>query len=194
MKTGTPDTTLQEVNHTWDAIGNLTKREDLLPAQAETETFAYDFLDRLTSETNFLFKFGDSGPSSTVSTPWHAETNSSGNTWVADWGNYRIGEYTSTGQFVGSFGQDKLGSPTGVTRDAAGNFFVPDFWNDRVYQFTRYGNYVQDWGGQGSGDGQFSHPADVVYNSTNNYVYVVDQYNHRVQYFDTWGTFVGKWG
>ncbi|MBI4330226.1 MAG: hypothetical protein HY673_02960, partial [Chloroflexi bacterium] len=192
VKTGTPETTHQEVNHTWDAIGNLTKRENV--KDSETETFTYDFLDRLTQETNFLFKFGDTGPSSTVSTPWHAETSSSGNTWVADWGNYRIAEYTSTGQFVGSFGQQQLSSPTGVTRDPAGNFFVPDFWNDRVYQFTRYGNYVQDWGGQGSGDGQFSHPADVVYNSTNNYVYVVDQYNHRVQYFDTWGTFVGKWG
>ncbi|MBI4331640.1 MAG: hypothetical protein HY673_10205, partial [Chloroflexi bacterium] len=196
VKTGTPDTTLQQANHTWDAGGNLTKREDLLPAQAETETFAYDFLDRLTSETNFLFKFGDTGPSSTVSTPWHAETNSSGNTWVADWGNYRIAEYTSTGQFVGSFGEQQLGSPTGVTRDGDGNFYVSDFWNDKIYKFTSTGNFAWEKGGYGSGNEQFKHPADVVFISSNNnaYIYVADQYNSRVQYFDTSGNYVGTIG
>jgi RHS repeat-associated protein len=38
---------LQDVKHTWDAGGNLAQRQDVLAA--ETETFTYDFLDRLTS-------------------------------------------------------------------------------------------------------------------------------------------------
>jgi RHS repeat-associated protein len=38
---------LQDVKHTWDGAGNLTQREDVI-AQ-ETESFAYDFLDRLTA-------------------------------------------------------------------------------------------------------------------------------------------------
>jgi RHS repeat-associated protein len=43
---GTP-TTLQDVQHTWDASGNLTQRYDVVGST--TENFGYDFLDRLTS-------------------------------------------------------------------------------------------------------------------------------------------------
>ncbi|MBI4188785.1 MAG: RHS repeat-associated core domain-containing protein [Chloroflexi bacterium] len=42
-------TALQDTRHTWDAGGNLYQREDVLASQ--TETFGYDFLDRLTSVT-----------------------------------------------------------------------------------------------------------------------------------------------
>jgi RHS repeat-associated protein len=38
---------LQDVKHTWDAAGNLTQRQDIV--SSETESFAYDYLDRLTS-------------------------------------------------------------------------------------------------------------------------------------------------
>jgi RHS repeat-associated protein len=38
---------LLDIKHTWDAGGNLTQREDVVATQ--TETFGYDFVDRLTS-------------------------------------------------------------------------------------------------------------------------------------------------
>lgn len=38
---------LQQLQHTWDATGNMAQRKDLVVA--ETETYACDFLDRLTS-------------------------------------------------------------------------------------------------------------------------------------------------
>ena len=41
------DLVVQDEKYTWDAAGNLTQREDILAV--ETETFTYDFLDRLTS-------------------------------------------------------------------------------------------------------------------------------------------------
>ena len=41
-----PSGTLQDVKYTWDAGGNLSNRQDLV--SSETETFSYDFLDRLT--------------------------------------------------------------------------------------------------------------------------------------------------
>ena len=41
---GTP--VLQDMRYTWDAGGNLTQRQDLVAA--ETESFTYDYLDRLT--------------------------------------------------------------------------------------------------------------------------------------------------
>jgi RHS repeat-associated protein len=42
-----PDVVLQNTTYTWDANGNLYQRQDVLAGQ--TETFVYDFLDRLTS-------------------------------------------------------------------------------------------------------------------------------------------------
>ena len=42
-----PTSVLQSVEHTWDATGNLTQRKELVVP--ETETFGYDFLDRLTT-------------------------------------------------------------------------------------------------------------------------------------------------
>ncbi|MBI4330931.1 MAG: hypothetical protein HY673_06600 [Chloroflexi bacterium] len=104
---GNPDTTLQDVKHTWDSIGNLTKRETrVTDSRWETESFAYDFLDRLTSQTGFLFSFGDSGnASSRVSTPYKAAVDSSGNIWVADWDNARIAKYNAEGSYANfSFG------------------------------------------------------------------------------------------
>ncbi|MBI4332102.1 MAG: SMP-30/gluconolactonase/LRE family protein, partial [Chloroflexi bacterium] len=35
---------------------------------------------------------------------------------------------------------------------------------------------------------------DIVFSSSNNYIYVTEQFNNRVQYFDTSGNYVGKWG
>jgi RHS repeat-associated protein len=46
IKSVKDSTTLQDVKHTWDAIGNLTQRQDLVGS--ETENFTYDFLDRIT--------------------------------------------------------------------------------------------------------------------------------------------------
>jgi len=53
-----------------------------------------------------------------------------------------------------------------------------------------------DWGGYGSGNGQFNRPrfisgtGDFYYG----YIYVTDTDNNRVQYFTADGSFLGKWG
>src|SRR4051812_6490675 len=52
--------------------------------------------------------------------------------------------------------------------------------------------YVTQWGGYGSGDGQFILPAGVATDSAG-YVYVVDQNNNRIQKFSSSGTFLAKW-
>ena len=56
-------------------------------------------------------------------------------------------------------------------------------------------NYVLDreWGGFGSGPGQFRFPAMIAVDAQSN-VYVVDQHNHRVQKFDSGGRLVAAWG
>jgi RHS repeat-associated protein len=43
-------TVLQDIRHTWDAVGNLNQRQYLVGG--ETETYSYDFLDRLTGRSS----------------------------------------------------------------------------------------------------------------------------------------------
>lgn len=53
--------------------------------------------------------------------------------------------------------------------------------------------FLGEWGGAGSGDGEFQTPTSVATDSSN-YVYVADSGNNRIQKFTELGTFVGKWG
>ncbi|MBI2851988.1 MAG: hypothetical protein HYX84_02630, partial [Chloroflexi bacterium] len=47
IKAEKPGLVLQQVTHTWDNGGNLVERARTYPEPSETETFTYDFLDRL---------------------------------------------------------------------------------------------------------------------------------------------------
>lgn len=78
---------------------------------------------------------------------------------------------------------------------ADGHIFVLSWSSDRVYEYAKSGSSwrrVRDWGGTGSGDGQFQNPWDIDIVGGN--IYVTDAQLNRVQVFTTTGTFLGKWG
>jgi len=54
------------------------------------------------------------------------------------------------------------------------------------------GQFILQWGGQGSGAGQFQEPVDVAVDEEGN-VYVADLGNKRVQRFDANGRFLAVW-
>ena len=54
-------------------------------------------------------------------------------------------------------------------------------------------SFVRQWGGSGSGNGQF-HATHAVACSPLLRVYVADEANHRVQFFSMSGTYLGKFG
>jgi RHS repeat-associated protein len=92
-------TALQDVRHSWDAGGNLSTRLDVL--SSETETFNYDFIDRLT---------GVSGPYTELFT--YDET---GNMTSMDGDTYTYGEDGAGPHAVTSIGDNIY------TYDANGN-------------------------------------------------------------------------
>lgn len=53
--------------------------------------------------------------------------------------------------------------------------------------------YKGQWGGKGTGDGQFEGPGFAAVGPTG-IVYCADSRNHRIQYFTSTGSFLGKWG
>ena len=72
--------------------------------------------------------------------------------------------------------------------------YVTDTSNDRVQVFNTGGVRVNQWGGPGSGKGQFNGPSGIAINHDNGFVYIADTGNHRVQMFDTAGRFIAQWG
>ncbi len=54
-------------------------------------------------------------------------------------------------------------------------------------------NYVREWGGYGSGPGQFINPAYIAVDPSD-FVYVADSGNNRIQKFTSDGVFVTAWG
>ena len=53
--------------------------------------------------------------------------------------------------------------------------------------------YDSQWGGQGTGNGQFDFPEGVAVAPSGD-IYVADTANNRIQHFDASGNFIGKWG
>lgn len=101
--------------------------------------------------------------------------------------------YDTNGIYLRTWGQGLLGDAAGVSVDASRNVYVSDFVGHRVRKFDRLGASLGNWGGLGSGDGQFNTPFDNAVDPFGN-VFVSDYLNHRVQVFTSTGAFLRKWG
>ncbi|MCB1133500.1 MAG: hypothetical protein KDN05_20450, partial [Verrucomicrobiae bacterium] len=109
----------------------------------------------------------------------------------------RILQFTESGTFVRRF-DAVFGFILGIVCDSSGNVHVLDRGDSKVKTFLPDGTFVRDWGGSGTGDGQFSLSSAYRYNliavDSNDQIFVCDPGNSRVQVFDAEGTFQRKWG
>jgi sugar lactone lactonase YvrE len=103
-----------------------------------------------------------------------------------------------------TFNYQPSGSPTSSPSSSSEYILVADAWNSpsigvnmitsRIQKFDMNGNYVGPFGrGYGTGDGQFSGPNDITFDSAGN-IYVTDVSNSRIQKFDANGDFISKFG
>ncbi|MBF0537892.1 MAG: 6-bladed beta-propeller [Nitrospirae bacterium] len=162
----------------------------------------FDFHCELTINNNYdtIEIVNDNNKDNCIHFPAGIASDAQGNIYVADWGNYRIQEFSPDGTHminIGSYGSGdtQLKFPSGIALDASGNIYVADTLNHRVVKFSAYGNYIFKIGSgsAGNGDGQFSYPAAVAVDLDGN-IYVADFGNHRIQKFDSQGKFVMQWG
>jgi sugar lactone lactonase YvrE len=139
-----------------------------------------------------------------------AETDGSGNVYIADYRNNRIRKINTSGiittlagngtsGFSGDGGQAtaaEINSPGGVSVDGSGNVYFADEGNNRVRKVNTLG-IISTIGGNGtanySGDGgqataaELSAPYDVSLDATGN-VYIADLSNSRIRMINTSGT------
>ncbi|WP_340013056.1 S-layer homology domain-containing protein [Paenibacillus sp. FSL K6-1318] len=84
-------------------------------------------------------------------------------------------------------------TPVALAINDQGMIHVADYGNNRIVVLDPVGRYVAEWGGMGSGNGQFNYPSGIAFDSHSN-VYVVDRQNHRIQKFDANGNYLAQWG
>lgn len=74
-----------------------------------------------------------------------------------------------------------------------GTLFVADAGHHRIMKFSETGQFLSQWGGVGSGNGQFQEWIGVDVAPSGN-VYAADYTSNRVQKFDSEGQFLLEWG
>ena len=68
---------------------------------------------------------------------------------------------------------------------------MPPIWHTRVI-FAKQSQTCGDWGGRGTGPGEFNGPAGIAVGPDGS-IYVTDLHNHRVQRFGTDGRYLSQW-
>ena len=98
---------------------------------------------------------------------------------------------------VAGDGEDTFNQPNAVAIAPNGDIFISDGHNRgrgnaRVVKFTKDGKFIKQWGGHGSGTGQFEVPHTMAFDSQGR-LFVGDRANNRIQIFDQDGKFLAEW-
>ncbi len=121
--------------------------------------------------------------------PTGIDFDSKGHLFVSDTENMRIQILDKRGRVVGGIGRpprdmndsDRLfGLPAGLTLDNKENVYLVDSFNHQIRVFDHDGNDKGRYGKQGSLDGMFNYPSDIVYAGGDVFV-IADKWNSRIQ-------------
>ncbi len=142
------------------------------------------------------------GPAGCTSCGAHSiRLDPQGSIWVVDAPGHVIYKLSQDGQIVmqlgtkgvSGTGHNTFNLPTDIAFAPNGDLYVSDgYRSQRVVRFTRDGKYVTEWGGWGSGPGQFYLPHNLAIDAQGR-VYVTDRENRRIEVFDGNGKFLKEW-
>ena len=148
----------------------------------------------------YMAKFGgeygmESSENGKFRNPAGITHDAAGNLWVADSGNNRIEEFSSSGVYTGKFGVSGTGNgqfkePSGIASDAAGHLWVGDTFNKRTQELTSGGSWMRNLT---SATVKMSRPAGTTIDASGN-LWQVEAGANRVDEFNSSGTFVKTFG
>jgi DNA-binding beta-propeller fold protein YncE len=155
---------------------------------------------------NFLREWG---PPAIAKEAHSLRIDRNGFIWITDTGAHQVKKLRPDGTLVMTLGKygvpgnghDTFNMPTDVFVIKNGDFFVTDgYGNQRVVKFSKDGKFIKEWGGQGTGPGQFRLPHSIVQDSRGRLI-VSDRCGlgashctgDRIEIFDTNGTFLDQW-
>lgn len=102
----------------------------------------------------------------------------------------RIEMFDSRGRFLGHWGSGI--NAWDMALDSSGNLYITDVASSSVIKYGPGGGYITQWGGLGSGNGQFDSLTGIAIDAANN-VYIADRNNKRIQKFTSNGGYLGQW-
>ena len=116
--------------------------------------------------------------------PWDIAIGPNDEVVIVEINNKEVIIFDKDLKLIRTFGQgsgdSKLNYPVGVA--VGHNVIAVSEFNDHVVKFSLQGDYLSKLGSYGSGDGQFTNPQGLCFNS-HGLLYVVDNSNYRVQVF-----------
>ncbi|WP_341301991.1 cadherin-like beta sandwich domain-containing protein [Lysinibacillus sp. FSL H8-0500] len=134
-------------------------------------------VQKFTSDGTYITQFGG------LSEPLYVAIDKDGNVYTTNRDYYSdnqwVQKYKADGTFLTQWTGD-FKEVAGIVIDAEGNVYVADAGNHSIKKFTSNGEYLTEWGGFGTGNGQFNYPTDLAMDSAGN-IYVTDTRNKRVQ-------------
>ena len=110
------------------------------------------------------------------------------NVYLCDAAAHRVIVLDPRGNFIRTFGADRLENPTGIAVAPDGALYVSDYDLDQVFKFNEAGEFLLSWGASGGGDQQFNSPNGIAVDAAGD-VYVADFYNKVVKVFNGEGVF-----
>jgi peptidylamidoglycolate lyase len=123
------------------------------------------------------------------------------NVWLTDVALHQVFKFTNDGKRLLALGERGISGadhahfnlPTDIAVLPDGSFYVSDgYKNTRVVKFSAEGKYELEWGGKGSGVGEFNLPHGIALDASGR-IYVCDRSNARLQVFDSKGEFITAW-
>ena len=136
--------------------------------------------------------------------PHGMDVDDEGNVWTADQRGHQVLKFDPEGELLMTIGEKGragepplLDEPTDVVVAPSGEVFITEghsFANgaNRVSKYTADGTFIMQWGGTGSGAGQFNVPHTIALDSGGR-VFVGDRANNRIQIFDQAGAVLDVW-
>ena len=143
--------------------------------------------------------------------PHSIKVDPEGNVWTTDAGDGRVWKFSASGKPLQEIdlhdaptGQD-CGFPAAAVNnfiDACGTtdilflpggrlFLTDGYGKMRVLEYNADGKRLHEWGGRGTGRGQFRVPHGLAYDGS--VLFVADRDNGRLQRFDLSGRYLGEW-
>lgn len=114
--------------------------------------------------------------------------------YVADSALHKICVFDKNGQFIFSFGGERLTRPSGIAYRADDQtVYVADTGRHAIDVFTTGGKFIRQIGARGVAPGMFNFPTHVWFDARGN-LYVSDTLNYRIQVFTRDGNFLTTFG
>jgi DNA-binding beta-propeller fold protein YncE len=172
-----------------------------LAIDAQDRLYIVDMTARIQvfdADGNFIRKWQT--PTHENGRPTGVSIDRQGRVLVADTHYYRLLIYSPEGELlqtiggVNGHGPGEFGFVTDAVQDSQGNLYISEYGEyDRIQKFAPDGTYLLEWGGHGSGPGQFVRPQCMAFDEQER-LWVADACNHRIQVFDTGGKLLFQWG